>query len=201
MLLENKQAQLNRGDVMDEVLVVPLCNCEPKEFIVAVTDYETGKRIKVIGYRDGTISNRYDDGTVGVPDHIRELADESEDWYCIDCFKETDMFVHEIVYVICVEEIYEKKFDKYKACPKEESMVMAKGSIDDEHCGVVVWKDEKSAKKRLEATKRILEAISGEKMTEYYVCGIVASWSGDTAVDEGGFFRRLKVDAQMFQLY
>lgn len=47
------------------------------EFIVAVLQYE----VAVIVQRDGTVTNRWADGTVGVPSWPAEMANEAEA-YC-----------------------------------------------------------------------------------------------------------------------
>ena len=38
--------------------------------------YPMGSELGVIVYRNGEVSNRWEDGTAGVPEDIRELADD-----------------------------------------------------------------------------------------------------------------------------
>lgn len=51
------------------------------EVIVGVPDVELG----VIVYGDGQASNRWEDGVVGVPGHIREAANQEVDGLCAEC--------------------------------------------------------------------------------------------------------------------
>lgn len=51
------------------------------EVIVAIPDNELG----VIVYGDGTISNRWEDGTIGFTDEIREAANQEVDGVCSKC--------------------------------------------------------------------------------------------------------------------
>lgn len=48
--------------------------CKAHDELIGAVPYECG----IIVYRNGEVSNRWEDGTVGVPAETRELADECE---------------------------------------------------------------------------------------------------------------------------
>jgi hypothetical protein len=58
------------------------------EFIATVP----GQELDVIVYRNGTVSNRWADGTIGVPAQIVELADAEETLHSLDLAEFADVW-------------------------------------------------------------------------------------------------------------
>lgn len=60
----------------DELDNLEQCRADD-EFVVSPAELELG----IIVYCNGQVSNRWEDGTVGIPERIRELADSEDEYY------------------------------------------------------------------------------------------------------------------------
>jgi|GEM_PF-1401097 len=54
------------------------------EFIAQVAEADSGEPIGIVAYRNGEVSNRFDDGTVGVPNDLIEMADQEDSYTTLD---------------------------------------------------------------------------------------------------------------------
>lgn len=62
-----------------------VCNCDNPEGEVYVDAPSYDNETYILMRRDGTVTNRWADGVVGVPEEIREDAEQDEEPFCPDC--------------------------------------------------------------------------------------------------------------------
>lgn len=70
------------------------------EFVTTVSDPDNGLEtleLGVIVYRNGTISSRWEDGTVGLPPEVVELAEAEEEYYSPDLDEPADVWADVLV--------------------------------------------------------------------------------------------------------
>lgn len=58
--------------------------CDDDEFIVYANTLLPGMELGVIVQRNGVVTNRWSDGTVGVPDEVKEIVEGVEDRFTMD---------------------------------------------------------------------------------------------------------------------
>lgn len=66
--------------------------CNAYDELIGEFCEEEGIKSGVIVYRNGEVSNRWDDGTAGVPAEVAELADECETLYHPEANETTDVW-------------------------------------------------------------------------------------------------------------
>lgn len=80
-------------------MVQAICDCESQsdddELYAKPVEYPEYWDVPVIMLRDGTVTNRFADGVVGVPEKMAEAVKNDEEPYCPECESYIQGWEHE----------------------------------------------------------------------------------------------------------